>query len=498
MSREVSQYAMEAAYKEVERDALTRSASQDSPRAIILGGQPGSGKAALAAQAVHEFHQNGSSVVIDADRMREENPRYKQLSRDDPQHAADRTHKEAGEWATRLTMAAIENRRNLVVDGTMRNPENIRDLLTRLQSNGYAIEARVLAVNPETSMVRSRLRFEEQVVERGIGRFVNQEQHDIAYHGMIESVRVLERDNLLNAIQVYDAHQRMVYSNRIERGEWQRPPEAVLAIEQERNREWTHAEHGGYVSALQEITKLARERESHIDQGTITVGSGVTHESSEFINLHGTVRTGNESGTRSTIADSALMAAKLENARRNQSTFEQTATYRRAQAFDNLPKIEALERFPDLDGAYKRLQEVKQGWTDVTTQTERESSYLTTKADFADALHRGHIPVGNVSVEESRRVMEMAAAYRGLMLRDAVDLKQDYRGEVVATSTHHVLVKVSDMVAVRYDKAALDRSVRLEEKVAIQHAAQGKSQVYETGREPSREKARDVGLVIVR
>ncbi|WP_269845325.1 MULTISPECIES: hypothetical protein [Mycetohabitans] len=29
-------------------------------------------------------------MLIDADRMRERNPRYKQLSHEDPQHAADR------------------------------------------------------------------------------------------------------------------------------------------------------------------------------------------------------------------------------------------------------------------------------------------------------------------------------------------------------------------------------------------------------------------------
>jgi hypothetical protein len=67
----------------------------------------------LAAEAIRELSSSGGAVIIDADRMREENPRYKQLSREDPQHAADRTHKEAGEWATRLTIVAAENRRNL-------------------------------------------------------------------------------------------------------------------------------------------------------------------------------------------------------------------------------------------------------------------------------------------------------------------------------------------------------------------------------------------------
>ena len=95
-------------------------------------------------------------------------------------------------------------------------------------------------------------------------------------------------------------------------------------------------------------------------------------------------------------------------------------------------------------------------------------------------------------MDESRRVIDMAASHRGLVVRDAQELKQDVKGEVVATSSHHALVKMSDMVAVRYEKEGLDREVRMGEKVTIQHGNE-KSQVYEQGKEPARENARDVG-----
>ncbi|WP_338861697.1 zeta toxin family protein [Mycetohabitans rhizoxinica] len=152
--------------------------------------------------------------------MRERNPRHKQLSREDPQHAADRTHKEAGEWATRLTIVAAENRRNLVIDDTMRSPESIRDLTRRLKDAGYKIEARVMAVNAKTSFARARLRFEEQVAERGTGCFVNEEQHDNAYTDIVESVRALEHKKLVDAVRVYDANQQPIYENLQERGNW--------------------------------------------------------------------------------------------------------------------------------------------------------------------------------------------------------------------------------------------------------------------------------------
>jgi predicted ABC-type ATPase len=552
MAGEVSKYAMESAYKDVERDALARTTPQEHPKAILLGGQPGAGKSALAAEAVRELRASGGAVVIDADRMREENPRYKQLSKEDPQNAADRTQKEAGEWATRLTMAAVDNRRNLVVDGTMRSPENIRDLATRLKDNGYEVEARVLAVNPETSMTRARLRFEEQVAERGTGRFVNKEQHDNAYAGMVESVRALERDKLVDSVRVYDANQRQIYENRQERGDWQKKAEAVQVLEQERTRAWTHSERRDYVSALEDINALAKQREGVRDNVTYTVGTVAKNDPKEYSNVHEAARAfrdakaedqpyvirterlpngresastpgqttytekdgvreygkyigGNdealkrayaeaqhERSTRPILADRDELAAKLDAARNDLARFEQTATYRRAQAFDQLTKREALERHPELDGAYKQLHDIKQSWTPQTSQDQRETSYFTARAELSEQLHRGHIPQGNVTLDESRRVIDMAANHRGLMVRDAQELKQDVKGEVVATSSHHALVKMSDMVAVRYEKGGLDRDVQVGEKLTIQHGNE-KSQVYEQGKEPAREHARDMG-----
>lgn len=556
MAGEVSKYAMESAYKDVERDALTRTTPQENPKAILLGGQPGAGKSALAAEAIRELRANGGAVVIDADRMREENPRYKQLSRDDPQHAADRTQKEAGEWATRLTLAAVENRRNLVVDGTMRSPENIRDLTARLKEHGYEVEARVLAVNPETSMTRARLRFEEQVAERGTGRFVNKEQHDNAYAGMVESVRALERDKLADSVRVYDANQRQIYENSQERGDWKKKAEAVQTLEQERDRAWTHAERRDYVSALYDINTLAKYREGERDNVTYAVYTsrdGKTHaetnnvyeaarafrdakaedqptlirterglngrESASMPGQHSyteyagqreygkslggndeglkrayaeALRPENERAERPALADREELAAKLETARGDLTKFEQGTTYQRAHAFDQLAKREALERHPELDGAYKQLHDIKQGWTPQTTQDQRETSYFNARAQLSEQLHRGQVPEGSVTLDESRRVLDVAANYRGLMVRDAQELKQDVKGEVVATSSHHALVKMSDMMAVRYEKGDLDRDVRVGEKLAIQHGNE-KNQVHEQGKEPTRENARDVG-----
>lgn len=477
MSMEVSKHVMESAYKDVERDALARTTAQDKPVAIVLGGQPGSGKSALAAGAIQELRANGGAVVIDADRMREENPRYKQLSRQDPQHAADRTQKEAGEWAGRLTRAAVDNRRNLVVDGTMRSPENIRNLTNRLMEQGYKVEARVLAVNPETSVTRARLRFEEQVAERGTGRFVNKEQHDNAYAGITSSVRALESEKLAHSVRLYNANQRLIYENSQEHGEWKKQPAAAEILMQERGRPWTHAELRDYVSALEDINTLAKQRE-----GSRAYADALLPE--------------HERSARSVISDQSELAAKLDEARKDLDRFVQTPTYQRAQAFEQLTKREALERHPELDGAYKQLHEIRHGEVPANSH-DRQALYTQAHSELSAQLHRGHVPIANVTLDESRQVIDMAAAHRGFLVRDAQELKQDVKGEVVAVSSHHALVKMSDMVAVRYEKDGLNRELAVGEKVAIQHASE-KSQVYEPGKEPARESGRDMGREIDR
>ena len=67
-------------------------------------------------------------------------------------------------------------------------------------------------------------------------------------------------------------------------------------------------------------------------------------------------------------------------------------------------------------------------------------------------------------------------------------MQRDVKGEVVATSSQHALVKLSDDVAVRFEKGKIDRDVKAGDKVAIQYSPE-KSPVYEQGKEPTKDQA---------
>lgn len=440
-------------YQEVELQAMERTQAQDRPRAIVLGGQPGAGKSELAGEAIREMRTQGGAIVIDADRMREELPRYKQLMRDDPQNAADLTQREAGAWASQLRLTAIGGKRNLVIDGTMRDPENIRGMTERLRGQGYEVDARVMAVSSETSIMRARLRYEEQSAERGFGRFVNAEQHDQAYTAIPRSVEMLEREKLVDRISIYSAGQERVYQNRLEHGEWEHEPGAAGALDSERARLLTHAEQRDKVSALEEISTLAK------------------------------LRTGQSDGE---------IEAKLVNARSQLTQFEQSPGYQRAAAFEHMAKGDALAKYPELDGAYAQLRDLRLSMDRSMNSVESEQSFSAARVQLSREIERGDIPAGSVTYAESKMVIDFAAAERGIKsVRDADDLQRNVRGEVAAVSSQHVLVKLSDDVAVRFERNRLDRQVEQGDKVSVKYR-QDMSEVHEAGKEP-KDFARDVG-----
>lgn len=157
--------------------------------------------------------------------------------------------------------------------------------------------------------------------------------------------------------------------------------------------------------------------------------------------------------------------------------FYEITTVERAVAFDKLQPAEALAKHPELDGAYKAMM--------VARDTRLDVSQI--RAEISRDLHAGKVVGSDVTLQESANVIDRAAAYRGLMVRDANDMGGTFKGEVVAVSSHHALLKVGDMVAVRYERENLDRNVYQGERLTIQHSAD-KSQVYEQGKEPARER----------
>lgn len=247
-------------YSEIAGDYLGQAQTQEKPRAVITGGQPGSGKGTLADQAGDEFKSTGSFVLIDVDELRKMHPLYEQLQHENDREAANLVHPDASAWASQLLQDAAAARKNLVIDQTSKSPDALLDLSKQLKEAGYQVEMRCIAVNPEISEGRIHKRYEEEKRDFGVGRFVPAEIHYAAYLGLPESIAAVEREKAVDTLKIYDQNQENIYEINLKNGEWDRAPEGKATLEKERTRPLTLEQQKQQISAYAQLSAMLENR----------------------------------------------------------------------------------------------------------------------------------------------------------------------------------------------------------------------------------------------
>lgn len=130
---------------------------QPEPKAVLIAGQPGAGKTQLAAKAMAELRQQGRYIRVDADRLREYLPEHGQRDAEvDPAAVSARTQTAAAQVASIMRTTAIGQRRNVVEEGTFRDPKGAAAYIDALHREDYEVEMRVLAVPFEESRLGAR------------------------------------------------------------------------------------------------------------------------------------------------------------------------------------------------------------------------------------------------------------------------------------------------------------------------------------------------------
>jgi len=185
--------------------------SQAHPKAVILAGQPGSGKGNLVISALHEFR--GDVVTIDPDELREFHPDVDLLQTRHPYHWPTLTHPDASLWAKELREAAIEQNKNLVIDTTLGNGDNAVTMIRNLQSKGYDVEIRAMATHRLESEVGVDQRFTRVLDQKGYARYVPHEVREQVYHTLAASLDQV-REQTSAAIRIYNRQGRTLYDSR--------------------------------------------------------------------------------------------------------------------------------------------------------------------------------------------------------------------------------------------------------------------------------------------
>ena len=128
-----------------------------SPWIVFTAGAMGAGKSWSVRQlAQHGYFPLESFVTVDPDEIRRHLPEFDYLIKNHPDHAGEWTRKEAGFVAELLTQVSLEQGRNVLVDGSLRDAAWYRYYFQQLRESHPRLQIAILHVTAPRDLVMKR------------------------------------------------------------------------------------------------------------------------------------------------------------------------------------------------------------------------------------------------------------------------------------------------------------------------------------------------------
>jgi predicted ABC-type ATPase len=190
---------------------LPSKTSFEHPKVIILAGQPGAGKGKLAQAARQDL--NFDAIVVDPDELRDAHPKVESFRNTHPYTWADDTHPDASAWAKELRSAAVEGRKNLILDTTLADGDKAVALVKDLRANGYEVEIRAMATHRLESELGVDERFSNSLERKGFGRYVPEGIRDQVYRDLPDNLNQVAKETGA-PIRIYNREGAELYDSR--------------------------------------------------------------------------------------------------------------------------------------------------------------------------------------------------------------------------------------------------------------------------------------------
>lgn len=206
-------------YQEEKEKLLRNLIPQEKPLAFILGGQPASGKSKLAKEFIGKF-SNDNILFVNGDIYREFHPNRQELI-NNPLSYSKETQVFSNVFTENLIREAIKNKYNIMVEGTMRNPQVPYNTAKMFKENGYEVE--ILAISAPSVFTELGLynRYQEEINFQGWGRLAEIESHNSAVSGILSSLDLLYNEKAADKIHLYSYQaEKHIVSFSLQNNEW--------------------------------------------------------------------------------------------------------------------------------------------------------------------------------------------------------------------------------------------------------------------------------------
>mmetsp|Transcript_15017 Transcript_15017/g.21985 ORF Transcript_15017/g.21985 Transcript_15017/m.21985 type:complete len:393 (+) Transcript_15017:1-1179(+) len=152
--------------------------SPKNPWIVFTAGAMGSGKSYtirhLAARDRFPLH---TFITVDPDEIRRMLPEFEHYLNHDPETAGEYTAKEAGLIAEMLTLVALQESRNVLVDGSLKDSDWYKDYFSKLRNDfgDFGLRIGVLHITAPREAVFERARMRSKITKRVVPKHTLEE-----------------------------------------------------------------------------------------------------------------------------------------------------------------------------------------------------------------------------------------------------------------------------------------------------------------------------------
>jgi UDP-N-acetylglucosamine kinase len=173
------------------------------PIAIILGGQPASGKTQLFEYIQNNIYPDKQFVVINGDEYRSHHPRSIDIEIEHGKNYADKTQPFANDLVKFMKEECIKKRYNFILESTFRNIGTIKNTSEELKKDNYKTAVHALSVSYWDSILGIFERYEGQIKAKGFGRFSPITTHNEAFTALPKNLKSCLQEQLYDEIFIY-------------------------------------------------------------------------------------------------------------------------------------------------------------------------------------------------------------------------------------------------------------------------------------------------------
>ena len=198
----LSQQEHDFYYEIIKRTYTSGKIPVENPISVIIGGQTGAGKSSIIGYSTKMF-SDGNVIIINSDEIKPFHPKSEEIAKLYPKLYTKITDQESNTWTSQLFEELRRDGYNIIFEGTMKNNRVADESITELETLGYTVIVRGLAVADLESRISILERYEGQVTKKGWGRLVVTDHHNQTYEGMPNTIGYIEETGKYDILEIF-------------------------------------------------------------------------------------------------------------------------------------------------------------------------------------------------------------------------------------------------------------------------------------------------------